>query len=1259
MSYENGSGVVQSGYTGVVSFSSSDSHATLPGASTLVNGVGTFVAKFGTLGVQTLTATDTVTSAVTGSTTVSVTSGQVAKFVVSAPASTTAGTAFTVVVTAEDSGSNIATTYTGTIDFTTTDPATMPPLALPANYTFTQTDGGVHTFTLGATLITAGLQTVTVADTVATTATGSATVTVSPAAASQFVLSAPTPETAGVPFGVSITAKDTYGNIATGYTGTVHITSTDPQAQLPNNFTFANGSDIFSVTLETANNLQTVTATDASNSLLNGTSNQISVVPGAATHFSVSSSSTTTVAGTPFSVTVVALDAFGNIVKTYGGTVHFTSSDPKAALPPDGTLTNSGGGIFTVTLKTVGATGIQSITATDISNSSITGSTTVSVTAGAATKLSIVAPVSAVSGTPFSFTVDALDTFGNIATGYTGSVGFTSTASSSTLPTPAQTLTGGIGIFNATLNSTGNQTITGTDSVTSSIVGTSNVISVTTTASKFNITGLPSTVVAGTPETITVTAADSNNNTATGYTGTVHFTSTDLIAGLPNNYTFTLADNGVHVFTTGVTLKTAGTQTVTATDTATTSITGSETASVTPSGAAQFGVSAPSTATAGVGFNVTVTAEDQFGNAVGAAYTGTVHFSTTAPSNTLPANKTLTGGSGIFSVTLKSAGTFTVSANDVATTSIVGTSGNITVSAGATSQFAVTGSPTTIAAGQSTNFTVTAEDSFGNPTGAAYTGTVNFSISNNAGTPPASRMLSSGVGVFSGIVLTKSGTQTLTATDSVNPLINGQSNGISVTALAATHYSVVGSPTSVTAGTTVSFTVTALDTFGNVATGYTGTVGFTVSNNAGTAPANSALVGGVGTFNVALTKVGNQTLTATDTSTSITGVSNAITVSPGLATHYTVSAPGTAQAGVSFPFTVTALDSFGNVATGYAGTVLTTTSDLAVLNGPSGTLTNGTGTFNITLVTPQVTTITATDSINTGITGNTTVTVASSFLAANHFSITAPSSPVQAGSAFTYTVTALAANNTVAGGYTGTVDFTTSDAHGTFAPSSYTFTAADTGVHVFTLGATLVTLGTQTITATDTTAAPTITGSTTVSVLAGAATHYTVTAPSTAVAGTPFNFTVTALDTFNNVASGYTGIVTFTTTDPLVPTLPNATLTSGVGTFSATLEKVQVTTITATDTTTTSITGTSGGITVSPGVATQYVLSAVPPTVTAGTPTTFTVTAEDTYGNVATGYTGTVKISSTSASVGTLPSSTLTNGVGTFTVTLTTAGRKR
>ena len=188
---------------------------------------------------------------------------------------------------------------------------------------------------------------------------------------------------------------------------------------------------------------------------------------------------------------------------------------------------------------------------------------------------------------------------------------------------------------------------------------------------------------------MTVTAVDAFGNTATGYRGTVHFTSTDGQATVPANYTFTGADAGVHTFTNGVTLKTAGTQSITATDTVTGSITGTQsgiTVNVGPT--TQLVVSAfPSSTTAGAAHSLTVTAEDVGGN-VTTAYRGTVHFTSSDGQATVPANYTFTGAdAGVHTftngVTLKTAGTQSITATDTVTGSITGTQGGITVNAAA------------------------------------------------------------------------------------------------------------------------------------------------------------------------------------------------------------------------------------------------------------------------------------------------------------------------------------------------------------------------------------------------------------------------------------------------------------------------------------------------------------------------------------------------------------------------------------------------
>src|SRR5207253_908852 len=301
-------------------------------------------------------------------------------------------------------------------------------------------------------------------------------------------------------------------------------------------------------------------------------------------------------------------------------------------------------------------------------------------------------------------------------------------------------------------------------------------------------------------------------------------------------------------------------------------------------------------------------------------------------------------------------------------------------------------------------------------------------------------------------------------------------------------------------------------------------------------------------FNSPLYTVGTRYVNATDSGHSIGSTqSNAVTVNPGGATHFSVSVPGSATAGSPFTFTVTALDFYNNTATGYTGTVHFTSSDgqailpgdYAFVGGDAGVHTFSNGA---TLKTVGSRIITATDTVTGSITG-TSATVAVSAAAATHYSVSAPGSAT-AGSAFTVTVTALDAFNNTATGYAGTVHFTSSDGAATL-PADSTLVS---GVKTFSSAVTLKTAGGQTVTATDT-ISNSITGtSNTVTVSAAAATHYSVSAPGSATAGNSFSFTVTALDAFNNTATGYAGTVHFTSSDGQAVLPANSTLTNGAGT---------------------------------------------------------------------------------------------------------------
>src|SRR5262249_20579471 len=182
------------------------------------------------------------------------------------------------------------------------------------------------------------------------------------------------------------------------------------------------------------------------------------------------------------------------------------------------------------------------------------------------------------------------------------------------------------------------------------------------------------------------------------------------------------------------------------------------------------------------------------------------------------------------------------------------------------------------------------------------------------------------------------------------------------------------------------------DQFNNTATGYTGTVRFTSSDGQAVLPNNSTLSSGTGSFNATLKTAGNQTLTATDTaSASVNGTSSTVAVSAAAALHFAVGVPPSALAACASRLTVAAQDQFNNTATGYTGTVHITSSDSQAVLPGNGTLTGGTGTISVTLKTAGNQTVTATDTVNSFLSG-TSNSIAVSAGAATHFMVSAPSS---------------------------------------------------------------------------------------------------------------------------------------------------------------------------------------------------------------------------------------------------------------------------
>ncbi|MFH1546788.1 MAG: Ig-like domain-containing protein, partial [Patescibacteria group bacterium] len=84
----------------------------------------------------------------------------------------------------------------------------------------------------------------------------------------------------------------------------------------------------------------------------------------------------------------------------------------------------------------------------------------------------------------------------------------------------------------------------------------------TATATNQIETEFPEQVVVDTPTDITVEIKDSEDNLVEDFAGTISFASSDELAILPKNYTFTELDRGGHTFANAVTFTTAGNQTI-------------------------------------------------------------------------------------------------------------------------------------------------------------------------------------------------------------------------------------------------------------------------------------------------------------------------------------------------------------------------------------------------------------------------------------------------------------------------------------------------------------------------------------------------------------------------------------------------------------------------------------------------------------------------------------------------------------------------
>ena len=499
---------------------------------------------------------------------------------------------------------------------------------------------------------------------------------------------------AGIAHSFTVTAEDAYGNTNVNYAGTVSFISSDVAALLPASYTFVAtdaGVHTFIATLKTAGT-QGLTAQDGTHNLIVGQSG-IVVQAGALSKLTLAPQAGGHSAGVAGNATLSATDAFANPIAGYTGTVHFASSDPRALLPADYTFTPADQGThsFSMTLKTAGT---QSIFVTDLGNANLGSTTNVQVAPGSTVSLQMSTIPNTVAGTAHTFTIIAVDAFGNTNVNYAGTITFSSSDVAAQLPASYTFVAtdAGTRTFSATLKTAGNQSLTVQD-LANHLSASQNGIPVSAAAaSALALSGSPNN--ARPPDvsfSFAVSALDAFGNViASGFGDTVHFSSSDLPE--PRFRATIRFRPRIRVrINLAPTLMTAGkAETLTVTDTSVGSVTSARASIVIQTGpTAKFLISVAAGTVAGVALSPIIKAYDVEDNPT-PNYTGTIHFSSSDTGAVLPADYAFLGsdqGSKSFGgVLFKTAGAQSLTVTDVADTALTGSQNNIAVSpAGAAS----------------------------------------------------------------------------------------------------------------------------------------------------------------------------------------------------------------------------------------------------------------------------------------------------------------------------------------------------------------------------------------------------------------------------------------------------------------------------------------------------------------------------------------------------------------------------------------------
>jgi hypothetical protein len=408
------------------------------------------------------------------------------------------------------------------------------------------------------------------------------------------IIGFPATQSAGQTFAVEIFATDDYWNPVPS-TDVVRVTSSDPGASTPVSGALSGGEfgyAQFTLSLGTVGT-QTLTVNDQTNgSILSMTSDDIPVIPAGPDHFEIDPFPTPVTAGDTVTVTIRATDSGGNTVPGYAGNAILSANTGPGSISPEAIVFTNG--VWTGPMVFRGAGGAVAFTCSDFGTPPHTGtSANFEVLAGPFTGLQVLLPgqtarggtESGFEGTPtshnagssFTLRVRAVDDYWNRVTGINDRVAISSSDSFMTAPAET-TLSNGEISFPVTIYKAGYQTVTAVDLDTPGISPhTSSPVEILGGPySRILILAPGEEIGYGTPDgragaatdqsinfsfTVTVYATDAWWNPVTGVSDMIRITSGDPLAELPPDTS--LVDGRIDL---SVRLSTGGFQQITATN---------------------------------------------------------------------------------------------------------------------------------------------------------------------------------------------------------------------------------------------------------------------------------------------------------------------------------------------------------------------------------------------------------------------------------------------------------------------------------------------------------------------------------------------------------------------------------------------------------------------------------------------------------------------------------------------------------------------